>query len=271
MFQFSVGGSSAFSIYRSTNSSFVGALMFEFGSAGLTSRMRVRTGGGVGVNFDGIIGVASLINFGVSTGTGSGDLQLQRDAADTLALVRGTAGQTFRLYNTFTDANNHERGFLRWSSNVFQIGTEAGSGGGTARAVEIRQSVDNNWGFSVFRSTTRIFGFYNNDGYVGASSVFGWDGRLRLSAPSDGVFLVANNTANGFGRLQFGGTTSSFPSLKRSTTSLQARLADDSAFTAIQGKLTTETAYTAGAPSATGYLVLYDSNGAAYKVPAEAL
>jgi hypothetical protein len=38
-----------------------------------------------------------------------------------------------------------------------------------------------------------------------------------------------------------------------------------------QGKLTTETAYTAGAPTATGYLVLYDSNGTAYKVPAEAL
>jgi hypothetical protein len=49
------------------------------------------------------------------------------------------------------------------------------------------------------------------------------------------------------------------------------RLGDDSAFTAIQGKLTTETAYTAGAPTATGYLVVYDSNGTAYKVPAEAL
>jgi hypothetical protein len=42
------------------------------------------------------------------------------------------------LNNTFTDANNHERGFLRWSSNVFQIGTEKGSGGGTARALEFR-------------------------------------------------------------------------------------------------------------------------------------
>jgi len=69
----------------------------------------------------------------------------------------------------------------------------------------------------------------------------------------------------------FGGTTSSFPALKRSTTSLQVRLADDTAFTNIQGKITTETAYTAGAPTATGYLVLYDSNGTAYKIPAEAV
>jgi hypothetical protein len=80
-----------------------------------------------------------------------------------------------------------------------------------------------------------------------------------------------NVTQDGFDRVQFGGTTSLFPALKRSTTSLQARLADDSAFTNMQGKLTTETAYTAGAPTPDGYLVLYDSNGTAYKVPAEAL
>jgi hypothetical protein len=65
--------------------------------------------------------------------TGSSDLALHRDAADTLAQRRSTTAQTFNIYNTFTSATNHERGFLRWSSNVFQIGTEKGSGGGTAR------------------------------------------------------------------------------------------------------------------------------------------
>ena len=34
--------------------------------------------------------------------------------------------------------------------------------------------------------------------------------------------------------LQFGGTSASFPMLKRSTTKLQAKLADDSAFTEVQ-------------------------------------
>jgi len=70
--------------------------------------------------------------------TGSPDLSLLRDAGDTLAQRRATAAQTFNIYNTFTSATNHERGFLRWSSNVFQIGTEAGSGGGTVRNVDIR-------------------------------------------------------------------------------------------------------------------------------------
>jgi hypothetical protein len=66
--------------------------------------------------------------------------------------------------------------------------------------------------------------------------------------------------------VQFGGTSASFPALKRSSTTLQARLADDSAFAPIQGKLTTDTAFTSGAITDTGYIVLYDSTGAAYKV-----
>jgi hypothetical protein len=70
---------------------------------------------------------------------GATSVQLLRDGADdVLALQRTTNAQTFNIYNTFTSATNHERGFLRWSSNVFQIGTEKGSAGGTARALEIR-------------------------------------------------------------------------------------------------------------------------------------
>jgi hypothetical protein len=55
-----------------------------------------------------------------------------------LTVANGANATTAHFYNTFTSATNHERGFLRWSSNVFQIGTEKGSGGGTARALEIR-------------------------------------------------------------------------------------------------------------------------------------
>ena len=83
-----------------------------------------------------------------------------------------------------------------------------------------------------------------------------------------GVITMMDSNQATFVRLNLGPATSSFPALKRSTTSLQARLADDSAFTAIQGKLTTDTAYTAGDPTTTGYLLVYDSTGTAYRVPA---
>jgi hypothetical protein len=64
-------------------------------------------------------------------------LALFRDAANTLALRNGTNAQTFRVYNTFTDASNYERGKIEWASNVLRIGTEK-AGTGTARALEFQ-------------------------------------------------------------------------------------------------------------------------------------
>ena len=67
---------------------------------------------------------------------GTPDLILARDAANTLAQRNGVNAQTFRVYNTFTDASNYERVALRWTSNVFYIGSERG-GTGTQRAIAI--------------------------------------------------------------------------------------------------------------------------------------
>ncbi len=103
---------------------------------------------------------------------------------------------------------------------------------------------------------------------TGTNGAFLFGGRTIIASSSDGLLRLVNNAQTDFGRLQLGGTTSSFPALKRSGTTVQARLADDSAFGSIQGKLTTDTAYTAGATTPTGYLILYDSNGTAYRVPA---
>jgi hypothetical protein len=84
------------------------------------------------------LGTASVAWTALHLGTGlnSGITGLFSDAADTLAQRRTTNAQTYRLYNTFTDASNYERGFLRWSSNVFEVGPEA-AGTGTARPMRI--------------------------------------------------------------------------------------------------------------------------------------
>jgi hypothetical protein len=234
----------------------------------------------VGENGFGVQGTSG-IQFWTSGFAGTQEFQLLRDGAHTLAQYSGTNAQTFRVYNTFTDTLNYERGKIEWASNVLRIGTEK-LGSGTARALEFQTD-----------GTTRLT--IGTTGTVTAAGDIGWPAgllqgagisiaasgnitigtgggaRSSLLSSAAGNFTIKNAGSDDFGRLQFGGTTSSFPALKRDTTSLQARLADDSAFTNIQGKLTTETAYTAGAPTATGYLVLYDSNGTAYKVPAEAL
>jgi hypothetical protein len=48
-----------------------------------------------------------------------------------------TNAQTFRIYNTFTDSSNYERGKLEWASNVLKFGTEK-AGTGSARALELQ-------------------------------------------------------------------------------------------------------------------------------------
>jgi hypothetical protein len=70
--------------------------------------------------------------------TVNGCYGLHGPAGGVMEVRQGTTPIEARFYNTFTSATNHERGFLRWSSNVFQIGTEKGSGGGTARALEFQ-------------------------------------------------------------------------------------------------------------------------------------
>lgn len=218
----------------------------------------------------------AILTWGNTNNTFTGytaDTILRRDAANTLALRNSTNAQAFNIYNTYTDASNYERGFVKWNTNVLKIGTEK-AGTGTARALEFQTDGTTRLTISAAGDVT-VAGLMNisSSGIRASSTGYGlfWSNSTTFNNRADGVLTISNYAENGFGRLQFGGTTSSFPALKRSTTSLQVRLADDSGYTNIQGKLTTETAYTAGAPTATGYIVLYDSTGTAYKVPAEAL
>jgi hypothetical protein len=237
------------------------------------------------------------------TGT---DLFLLRDgAANTLGQRNAANAQTFNIYNTFTSATNHERGFLKWSSNVFQIGTEKGSGGGTARALEFQTDGVTRFalstaGVATFTATNTLTVTPNHTStFAGASAVrldavrlvlatggtdrmiltaagnlltaaamqIQWDGRSVLSSPADGNLLVTNGAATDFNRLQFGGTTTSFPALKRSSTVLQARLANDSDFCPLQGQLRIHQNAVSETITATHTLTLFDAAGTAYKVP----
>lgn len=64
---------------------------------------------------------------------------------------------------------------------------------------------------------------------TGSNANIGWGSRTQLQSPSNGVMTMFNVSGTDFARLQFGGTTSSFPALKRSSTAIAVRLADDSA------------------------------------------
>jgi hypothetical protein len=63
-----------------------------------------------------------------------------------------------------------------------------------------------------------------------------WNGTVAfyLYSPSDGVVRLTNGAADDINRVCFGGLTAAFPALKRSGTSLEVRLADDSAYGGIK-------------------------------------
>jgi len=74
-----------------------------------------------------------------SLGAVHADVRLTATANGTLQLDNRSGGAgTFYIVNTFTSDTNFERARLRWASNVFLFGTEKGTAGGTARAIEFQ-------------------------------------------------------------------------------------------------------------------------------------
>lgn len=71
--------------------------------------------------------------------SGGADLMLWRDAAGTLAQRNGTNPQTFRVYNSYTDASNYERLNAGFSGNIVYIYTEQ-AGTGVARPLALGTS-----------------------------------------------------------------------------------------------------------------------------------
>jgi hypothetical protein len=227
----------------------------SFGSNGL---LAIRDGGVTVIRSGGSYSWESGTN---NPSTGTVDLSLFRDAAGTLAQRVGTANQTFRIYNTYTDASNYERATIGWSGNVLQIGT-ANAGTGLARSLELQTD-----------GTTRLTISSGTSGITSATGVDFISGgglqlagtyqiratsRARLSFPADGVITLNDWAATSFSRLQFGGTTSAFPSLKRNGTVIQARLADDSGdagFSAANISLNTASSNTSSI-AANGYNLL---------------
>ena len=70
-------------------------------------------------------------------GDNTDGVNLFRDgSSDVLGQRRSTNAQTFRVYNTYTNASNYERGFFQWNSNVLEIGAE-GAGTGSEQPVRI--------------------------------------------------------------------------------------------------------------------------------------
>lgn len=84
-------------------------------------------------------------------------------------------------------------------------------------------------------------------------------GTILMQSTTDGILKIQNNAGNDFNRLQFGGTTSSFPSIKRNGTAIDFRLADDSNYAGLNTGATFIKG--SGSTSATTSLLVQNSAG----------
>lgn len=102
------------------------------------------------------------------------DTRLYRDAAAVLALRNSTNAQTFRVYNTYTDASNYERGFIKWASNTLEIGAEA-AGTGTSRTLKFFTGGSERLTITS-SGTTTVVGDFTSTGFIAwyRGSTVGW-------------------------------------------------------------------------------------------------
>jgi hypothetical protein len=132
-------------------------------------------------------------------------------------------------------------------SIIFQV-APAGSTGSAQNSLSTALTIASTGAVSVGSTlsllpATVIFTDWN--GY------FGWSGgtSIRHNSSTEAIRLIFGGTE----MVEFGGSTSSFPALKRSSTILQTKLADDSAYAPFEANtIRTATAYTVATLPAAG-------------------
>jgi len=81
---------------------------------------------------------------------------------------------------------------------------------------------------------------FNDDVVTRAAAQFRLLGHLKIFSPGDGIAIITNNAGSNFDRLQLGGSTASFPSIKRSGINIEVRQADDNGYGGITAGRSTE-------------------------------
>lgn len=228
-----VGGTSKFKV-RHDGLSTAANLDLTGDTLSAVGSMYLKPYGSTVVFIDPTLGLKSLRDFTVEDGyfigwnnggSGLSNARLYFGGTGIIDQRNGTAAQTLRIYNTYTDGSNYERGVFDWgtTSNILSIGTQA-AGTGTVR--DIRFIVGGGL-VMIAQATGNLF--INNSMQVSGAINLGTGNEVNITHTADGVLRLRDAAGTSFNRIQFGGTTSSFPAIKRDGAALKVRLADDSA------------------------------------------
>jgi hypothetical protein len=132
---------------------------------------------------------------------GTGTFLLQPNSSGLIEMRNGTNPITTRIYNTYTDGSNYERGFFRWNTNVLEIGTEA-AGTGTARNLKLSSAggtTEISGSVSLPGGTANGVIYLNSSKALTSGSALTFDGSamvLNTSTTSDALRITQTGTGN---------------------------------------------------------------------------
>lgn len=181
------GGVTQFRVRKDGQLAFNGDLVINPNDINL----RATASNGVLINSTGFsIGEQSAIFFrDVPAGTIYSALRTQ--VSGVIEQRNGVNAQTLRVYNTFTDASNYERGRFAWVSNVLTIGTE-NAGTGLARNLTIESA----GGGISFSSSVSIQLQVNGRAFIShaaGASTLNFGGVTAGPANIDTIAIFTNN------------------------------------------------------------------------------
>lgn len=207
-----VNGLSKFSIRKNGLINHVNSIEFNMA----VDNTPMFTGPGVGITGAASTVVAEFNSLWVTSGTPTG---LQVGVIDLAA--SGTESFLFNaVFNTVSAFSVRKDGLVRVTGSIL--------------------FTNNSFDVGAAGATSPRTGYFGTSLFVGGTTTAGLLGHRTFGAisfSSDGVWALRDNATTSFGRLQFGGTTSAFPSIKRTGAGLEVKLADDSAYAVITASM----------------------------------
>ncbi len=170
-----------------------------------------------------VVNSAGSLSFRVDD---NADVRIARDIA---AFIRSYSTASGASFPSYSFSGNSSAGLYQDGVNIIGIAT-----GGTSRLqiantgnVLINTTTDAGYkldvnGTAIFRGQLSC----NQDLNLVNTVVF-WSGGNQIRNTANGILRICDSTASDFNRLQLGGTTSAFPSIKRASNNIEIKNADD--------------------------------------------
>jgi len=182
--------------------------------------------------------------FGIGTGATDSGALLQVGTDLTTAANGMIFGTDTRLYRNgvngliFNGTGTGDTGFNIAKSGTIGLGLlyDGANAYLTATAGMLLRTNGGNTALTLGADLNATFAGTISGTNITASSgaYYAWTSKTRIKSPSDGVVTLLNAAETDFSRLQFGGTTASFPALKRTGAQFDILLADESDFTTVR-------------------------------------